>query len=311
MQDKYPVPSPDGVPRCFGVQFDAVDETCAGCEVRSQCAPRAKVWHSRESLAEMLARTEALLAQPEQETLQKAYDRLHREIFGSRSKRTASKRNEDIFAALFARLRREEIDFTTYVAGNMWAMKPWVEQNPRIGFQVNHLSGERAMRRYHAYKNRQRRRYRQARHTGQTGGTSASTARQRLYQGEFEVGLEYVRAFIADGVNDWRAAVEAVQPNADWKAACGDGSKGRQYHELCLVLGTQRLRAEVERARLRAACDVADHYEYGLSQRVGVNGVFSWRGLAALLARLFPLEARFSDPVSLKQVEGVEWHGDG
>jgi hypothetical protein len=277
--------------------------------VRAHCAPRAQRWREKRSLSELLADADARLRHARSdETLQEIYDRLHREIFGTISRRSSSEANEDLFARLFAFLRREEIDLATYVAGNMWAMKPWVESNPRIGFQPNHLSGERALRRYYAYLGRQRRRFRQQRHTGETGGTLTANIRQQIFLGEYAVGLEYVRTYVAEGDASWAAAIEEAQPSADWRAVeCGP-SGGKRYHELCTIFGTHRLSAEKQRATLKAACVVAESYEHDLSHRVGVRGAFTWADFAVLIARLYPLDTP-SDTLSLAEVQGVAWHG--
>jgi hypothetical protein len=312
VKKKHPVPSPDEVPRCFGVEYDEQDLGCRRCEVVEVCKPRALQWHARLSIAELASGLESTFTAQREETLQQIYDRLHREIFGTRSRRTLSARNQDAFARVTSHLIAQDIDPATFVAGNMWAMKPWVEKNEHIGFQPTHLQGEKADRRYHAYKGHQSRRFRQQRHTGQTSGTLVADLRQNLFLAEFEVGLAYVRAFVADGVDDWQAAIEEAQPNPDWLAVVteGSGRRAKRYAELSAAVGALRLRGERQLAQLRAACAVAESYEHDLAHRVGARP-FSWRGLAELLARLFPVEDENRDIMSRSEsaVDGLVWHG--
>ena len=311
MEDKQPIPSPDGVPTCFGVQFDERDLNCTKrCELHAHCAPRSSAWASRRSLTELYAHRLAQLDAPQEaESLEAIYDRLHRDIFGKRSRRTDTERNEEIFARLFGYFQREDIDPATYVAGNMWAMKPWVEKNQRIGFQPTHLSGEKALRRYFAYRGKQSRRFRQQRHTGDTSGTIHGDIRQALYLGEYDVAEEYVKSYVA-GTDDWDAAIAEARPNDDWLAAetLGKARHRRRYHELCVALGTQRLREEKALVRLKAACDIAEHFEHDLAHRIGVFGAFTWEAFASLLTRLFPIDGA-SDSLSLAEVTGAVWHG--
>jgi len=301
------------VPRCFGVEYDEKDLGCRRCSVVAQCTPVAVSWRSRLSITELANGLERTLTSPRKtETLQQLYDRLHREIFGTRSRRTMSARNEDAFASIANRLIVLDIDPATYVAGNMWAMKPWVENNEHIGFQPTHLNGERAERRYHAYKGRQTRRFGQQRHTGNTSGTLIADLRQRLFLGEFDVGLAFVRAFVADGAADWQAAIEEAQPNPEWLAVESEGSgrRAKRYAELSAAVGALKLRGEKQLAQLRAACAVAESYEHDLAHRIGARP-FSWTSLAELLSRLYPLEVVARDTVSRDEsaLGGLLWHG--
>jgi len=304
--NKTPVPSPDGVPPCFGVQYDDDDLGCKRCPVVETCAPFAVSWGDRRSLSSALADLDTRLAAPTEQNIEAVYDRLHRDIFGRRSTRKASDANHHLFSVVDAWCLREGVDATTYIAGNMWAMKPWVEKNSGVGFQPNHLSGDKAARRYHAYANRQRRRFSQRRHTGETSGVLTSDIRQNFVLGEYVVGLEYVRTFIADGDADWNAAIEEAQPPADWIALEVE-TNGKRNHELRAIFGTLRLRDEKTRAELRAACDVAEQYEHDLQHSLGLGHMFDWRSFAELLARLYPLNGDTVSPIS--GVSGMEWHG--
>lgn len=311
MNSKQPLPSPDGVPACFGVQFDSRDLHCTKrCELLAQCRVRSNAWRSRVSLTELAAAKRAELEAPVVETLEAIYDRLHRDIFGKRSRRTDTERNSHVFTRLFSYFQSESIDPATYIAGNMWAMKPWVEANARIGFQPTHLSGDKALKRYFAYRGKQSRRFRQQRHTGDTSGTIRGDVRQALYLGEYDVAEEYVRTVISYDRDDWQRAIIEAEPNADWMAAetRGKSKHRRRYHELCASLGTQRLREEKELATLEAACALAEHFEHDLAHRLGVTGLFSWLEFAGLIARLYPITP-VGDSVSLTEVAGVSWHG--
>lgn len=280
--------------------------------VRVQCAPVAVRWGTRRSLTEQIAELESTIAAPHDETIQEIYDRLHREILGTRSRRTHSARNADSFVAVAASLLAHDIDVETYIAGNMWAMKPWVDKNREIGFQPVHLQGERARRRYYAYKGKQSRRFRQQRHTGQTSGTLLADLRQKLFLAEFGVGLAYVRAYVADGEAEWQEAIVESKPGLEWLAveAQGEGRRAKLYAEMNARFGSLRLRIEKNLVRLKAACTVAESYQHGLAHRIGARP-FTWESLAQLLARLFPLPDLGLDIVSrdLRGIEGVSWHG--
>ena len=279
--------------------------------MQAQCAPVALQWRGHHSLTEQLAGLEAVIAAPREETLQQIYDRLHREILGTRSRRTLSNRNQDAFARVATLLIARAYDPPTFVAGNMWAMKPWVEKHPEIGFQPTHLQGEKAERRYFAYRGRQARRFRQQRHTGETSGTLLADLRQQLYLGEFDVGLAYVRAYVADGSADWQEAIVEAKPGLDWIAveSQGQGRQARRFAELGTSFGELRLRTEKQIAEFKAACAVAESYEHDLAHRVGAGPRLSWPSFAELIARLYPLPALDTVSSGLKGLEGVLWHG--
>lgn len=305
---KTPVPSPDGVPRCFGVEFDSKDLGCKRCVVHVQCEPVAVRWGTRRSLTEQVAVLEATITTTRPETLPEIYDRLHREILGKRSRRTLSSRNADVFDRVAAYLLAHSMDAATYIAGNMWAMKPWVENNPDIGFQPSHLQGDNAMRRYHAYLGKQSRRFRQQRHTGETSGTLLADLRQRLYLGEFDVASAYVQAYVADGSADWDAAITEAKPGLDWLAveSQGEGRRAARYSDLSAQCGAFRLRTEKNLTRLQAACAVAQSYEHDLAHRIGARP-FTWESFAQLIAYHYPIPL---DTVSedLDGVVGSVWH---
>lgn len=306
---KTPVPSPDGVPRCFGVEFDSKDLGCRACAVQSRCVPIATQWRARRSLTEQIAQLTTTVAAPREESIQQTYDRLHREILGTRSRRTLTARNEDAFAQVTSHLIAQGHDAATFIAGNMWAMKPWVEKNQDIGFQPVHLQGENAERRYFAYLGKQSRRFRQQRHTGQTSGTLLADIRQKLYLAEFEVGMAYVRAYVDDGAADWQEAIVEAKPCMEWLAveSQGQGRRANGFAELNSQFGALRLRTEKNLVRLQAAAAVAESYEHDLSHRIGARP-FEWESFARLLARLFPILDTVSS-ADLRGVEGVAWHG--
>lgn len=306
---KTPVPSPDGVPRCFGVEYDLKDPRCKRCAVQAPCKPVAVRWGTRRSLTEQVAVLVATNSVTRTETLPEIYDRLHREVLGLRSRRTMSVNNADVFDRVAAFLLVHDMDAVTYIAGNMWAMKPWVEKNKHIGFQPTHLQGDNAMRRYHAYLGKQTRRFRQQRHTGQTSGTLLADLRQSLYLGEFDVAMDYVQAYVADGSADWQTSIKNVQPGLDWLAVetQGAGRRAKRFSELSSRFGAFRLRTEKNLVCLQAACAIAESYSHDLAHRIGARP-FTWESFAKLIARLYPkiVNTVFTD---IDEVEGAVWHG--
>jgi hypothetical protein len=267
-------------------------------------------WGTRRSLSEQASVLAATISATRDETIREIYDRLHREILGARSRRTLTSRNADAFDRVAAYLLAHDMDAATYIAGNMWAMKPWVEKNRDIGFQPSHLQGDNAMARYYAYLGKQSRRFRQQRHTGETSGTLLADLRQSLYLGEFDVALEYVQGYVADGSADWQEAIKHTQPGLDWLAveAQGQGRRAKRFNELVSRFGAFRLRTEKNLVRLQAACAIAESYKHDLAQRIGARP-FTWESFAQLIARLYP---KSLDTVStdLDGVAGAVWHGN-
>lgn len=195
------------------------------------------------------------------------------------------------------------IDLETYIAGNIWALKAWALANPRIGFQPSHLSGENALRRYHAYLGNISRRLRHARHEGTHGHTTAGAIRRDLFLGELDVGEEFVAEFLRSKSTDLDAAIKAAQPNATWREVTTGKAPG--YHVACSALGTGALAKEREFARLRAAYSIAERYRPGLADSISFTR-FSWESFARLIRRLVAVPKARAD-FDFEDVPGVAW----
>jgi len=79
------------------------------------------------------------------------------------------------------------------------------------------------------------------------------------------------------------------------------------FFEMSAQFGSLRLRTEKNLVRLKAACTVAESYQYGLAHRIGARP-FTWESLAQLLSRLFPLPILDIVSRDLRGVGGVRWH---
>lgn len=307
---KHPVPSPDVVPACFAFEHDARSAACRRCEVREQCVPTTERWRREQTLARAVAELEQSLAVADtigQEPIEQTYDRIHREVFGRPSRRRDSERNRAAFSAVLAHCLREDYDVATYIAGGMWAMRPWVDNNPRIGFQPQHLLGEKAERRYHAYRGQQQRRYRRQRiDAAKTSTTGAGELRRQLYLGEFAVAEVYVTSRVAGERHTWEDAQLEVRETipALWSAAYAPTKHPDQYAKLALAFGAYGVNKELLLARLRAARDIANAYRPGLADQIGFRA-FRWEALADLLARMFPVQDRPN--LDLSDVPGAQW----
>jgi hypothetical protein len=185
----------------------------------------------------------------------------------------------------------------------MWALKRWALANPRIGFQPSHLSGENALRRYHAYLGNISRRLRHARHEGTHGHTTAGAIRRDLFLGELDVGEEFVAEHLRTKSLDFDAAIEAAQPNATWRDV--QAGKAPGYHRACSALGTGALANEREFARLRAAHSIAERYQFGLADSIGFTR-FTWPAFARLMRELVGSNKPRND-FDFDNVPGVAW----
>jgi len=301
---KTPAPAPDSVPVCFGDRFLEPDPRCRACGVRAVCAKRTAALNRHRSLAERLAEAAPKPDRPESFAL--TYARVYRETFGRpwRESRGA----ERVFDRCVEVCRAHGIDHETYIAGNMWALQPWVKNNPRIGFQPTHLSGEKAWRRYHAYVRHLERRLRHAKHGVLTGRTDAARVRDALYVGELSVAEEYVSRFVSGSKCPWSEAIESADPNVTWRSAqpyLTGGGRTDEFHRISALFGRNELVHELEYATLRAAVYLAETYQTGLSTRVGFMR-FDWTSFARLVRRITRVKPE-SEALDLASVKGVTW----
>ena len=299
---KSPASDPD-VPYCFGARYDYRDSECLACHVASECQTRTAFWAQRQSVAEMLAEQEVVLQEAVQPSCspEKVFSQLSREFFGRPVTRMRDA-NRTALARTYAMCLREDIDFPTYVAGNMWALRAFIEDKG-FPFQATMLSGEKAMTRYHAYMKHRSRKYRAGCHHSSERESLMGEFRRNLYTGEHAVAEEYVSWFVFCGEHAWDRAVRRVRPNRTWKDAA---TRRGKWHAACEAFGKDRARQEKDFATLRAAAAVLESYAHGLSYRVSAQlGEHLWPRLAELIARLFPTQRR--DYVSLPEISGTQW----
>lgn len=303
MARKHPVPSPDEVPSCFGSRFREADPRCVACHARAECSRHTAAWSEQRSLSEHVADLASSLTSAEPESAEAVYTRLFRETFGKKPF-IDHERHRSTIARVAKSCADQGIDLETYIAGNLWAMKRWAEANPRIGFQPTHLSGENALRRYHAYLGRLSRRFRHAKHEATAGESPASFLRRQLFLGEYAVAEHFVAAYVASGEADWKAAVLGADPNQHWLAL--EERDRSAYQRACGLFGTSQYRREREFARLRAAAALAETYQHGLADRIGFTS-FEWADFAKLVRRIVGAPKPTSAP-DLAEVPGVAWH---
>lgn len=302
MAIKFPAPISDA-PACFGDRYLSRDTRCARCAFKPGCEKLTAAWAEKRSLSELLAEAEVTLDDVRDgESVEETYTRLHQEFFGRRPRHGASARHAKAFETV--RNLPPEIDRETYIAGNMWAMQAFAKESP-YGFQPMMLSGERAMRRYHAYLGQMRRRFRHGRHTAKTSHTERGRLRRELFETEHEIAEWFVSARVAGKQTTWSDAVSYVNPGAVWTAA-HKGGPVDTYHRLCSVFGTQAVPREAVYATLRVACAIAEQYEHRLADRIGVR-VFDWPAFADLVARILPSQNDDVVACDLVGVEGRTW----
>lgn len=302
MAEKHPVPAPDAVPVCFGDRYLDADSKCERCAVRTECHDLTASWGELHSLSELLFAAEREIdTQRDRETVEDTYRRLYRDFFGRAPRHGQSVMHERGFDAVKA--LPDDVDRETYIAGNMWAMRDFANAS-RFGFQPMMLSGERAMRRYHAYLGRLRRRYRCGKHTSNNTSNELGKVRRQLFEGEHAVAEWFVAGRVAGRVERWEDAVAYVSPSDVWTAAHGYGPK-RTYHRLCTTVGTRRLAAECAYATLRAASAIAEQYQHRLADRIGVRG-FDWGAFADLIQTTVQPRAG-GDAPDLTEVSGKAW----
>jgi len=258
----------------------------------------------RQSLSERVAQLSLELGRQEGEPIEVIYSRLYREHFGRVARLSEDARMKAVFEKVRALCADGAIDPETYIAGNMWALGPWAKANPRIGFQPNHLCGENALRRYHAYLGRISRRFRNAKHTANHAHTNAGALRTALLLGEMDVGEEFVAQYRMTRSTDLDKAIDRADPNPFWRQVHARTSPG--YHVACSAFGTGAVVRELTFAQLRAAAAIADQYQHGLADRIGFRE-FTWTEFAKLIRRVIgPVAPRKS--FDLEGVPGVLWH---
>jgi len=304
MVEKRPVPAPDEVPACFGDRHLDADPKCEACPVEPKCIESTERWAKHPSIAERLHALEASIDEAdEDETVEEAYARLYQEFFGRKPRLGKSVQHARAFERVRELTSSGDIDASTYIAGNMWAMRDYADKLP-YGFQPSMLSGEKALRRYHAYLGHLRRRYRHGRHSGKNTHTERGRLRRQLFEAEHEIAEWFVAGRIDGGDGTWDEAVDYVNPGPEWRAANGNRG-GATYHKLCAVFGTKGLARERELATLRAACAIAEQHQHRLADRIGASA-FDWPAFARLLQRILPKP----EPVAsadLSEIPGRTW----
>lgn len=302
--DKHPIASPDELPSCFGDRYAATDTRCRRCPARDECARHTAAWSRTPSLSEhiaQLAKSRHAGEAGAPETPEALYVRLCREATGQ-TPRLVTDRQRAVFTAVVKSCAEQGIDLATYIAGNIWALRRWLATHTRIGFQPTLLSGENALRRYHAYLGHLSRHFKRARHGANVGETPAATFRRQLFLGEFAFGEAFVAQFLAFGEATVASAIEEADPNEKWLGL--ETQRKSAYHAACVLFGAKGLKLERECARLNAAAAVAETYQHGLADRIGFTE-FTWLGLARLIKRLVPTRTR--ERVELSDVEGAVW----
>lgn len=310
---RSPVPNAAAIPTCFGTQHDPADLNCRSCPHQSKCKVSTASWNKIHSLSEVLAAHERSLEAPatDEARPEDTYDRLHREIFGRKSHRKDSYQNRHTFSKLLAFCLGQEVDLATYVAANMLSWQPWMQRYKSRAFRPTWLLGDKAKRTYHAYLARSNRRYNRGRLSVYEGtafehSSFIAELRRRLYLGEWDAAEDFVAAFVTWGRASWEDSVQRTEPCLEWRAL-QRGSGDPYYHDLCVRIGTTALQGERQFATLRVAADLAEKYQYGLSDRIGFRH-FSWQSFAELIGRLFPRIERRCVP-DLSGISGAEWHG--
>ena len=302
---KYPVVDPS-IPSCFGVFFNQGESRCQACLHAATCRVQSAPWRSQLSVAELVREYEEQLRAPLQRKTapEEVFRSLFREFFG-RPVRRISERNRTAIARAYALCLREQIDFSTYVAGNMWALRSFAEES-RYGFQATMLSGDRALRRYHAYLGHRQRKYRAGSHDQSEGESEIGALRRDLYVSEYSVAEEYTTWLRVTGHLDWDRAVQAGGPGDTWLAVQREGT--RTWDSLIRSFGVDRVRKERVYASLRVAAAILDSHAHALSSRVTIEDPEEpfWSSLAELIVRLFPCQEATQEP-DLEGVSGFLW----
>lgn len=283
MTAREPVVGTVEVPYCFGLHHELGASRCRTCDYATECAEIVARWEPRLSLARAVCECEQSLETASSASVEDIYARVYREFFGRLPRHGASTVHKRAFDYVREVTADGSVDVETYIAGNMWALQEFASKN-RYGFQPMMLQGERAMRRYSAYLGRLARRYRHAKHSGHTTGTERGDMRRMLFESEHEVGEWYTASVVAGRAVTFEQAIEHVAPSDVWIALQSKG-QSKAYARACLIFGSANVQAEKRLASLRAAEAVANSYESGLADRVGVQR-FDWHSFALLVKRL-------------------------
>jgi hypothetical protein len=304
-QTKHPVTAKRNEPPCFCLSFQEGGNPCDPCSFRSECEVGTAQLSDTRSLAELLADADSRTGLPSKGlSLQEIYDSLYQRHFGKKSPRRDNDKNRKSFTRLREFLDKNGLDAATFITANMVGMQKWVERNPRVGFQPNHLSGNNAAGRYNAYVRASNRRLHRATADAFDYKTPLGRLRSELYRSEFRTARLFVASHLAGVSCSWDNAAKKAEVTSTWKAV---QKIGASYWGLVNRFGKPTLDAEVKRMRISAAASLCEAYQSGLSTRVGFSR-FSWEALADLLKRLFPLPQGEAFPTSHLSL-GQHWGG--
>jgi hypothetical protein len=300
---RRPAPAIPGRPPCFGISHRAI-EMCAACAWAATCAPICARWRKVRSLGELLADAEEeLLASPSDIRL--LYRTLHFEHFGHWPQDADVYGQESRYA--FARVERwckqGNIDPADYIAVQMDSMRIWVDQHPEVGFQPRMLSSDRALIRWDAAMNRERRSLR--------GGSRVALADETpLHRLLSELADEEERVLrllcidrCAGSTTTTEAAAGLTGASALWASLMGVASSLAAERVLAPYLTHHDLMRTV--VLLRGAVAVAASYAAPLPMRMACTPPLTREAFAGFIAEMYPMPSRAERRLDPRL--GLEW----
>lgn len=239
-------------------------------------------------------------------SIEKIYEVQYQKHFGRRPRLKNDSRTQAIFSRVLALCLREHIDPATYISANMHGMKKWLDKNPRMAFQPNMLSGDKAHNRYCIYRKIAGRRCSFAEDACDEQ-TALGQLRKDLILGEEAVGGAFVSAWLHGRELAWHEAiVEATEHTAlpkPWFDVTRSFRNGKPLpYRLRDGFSRDRLRAELRLATYSAAAAVGNLYSVFLQDQIGVHR-FRWETFTDLLCRVRPKRKRRRFVGSLPRVK--------
>jgi hypothetical protein len=272
---------------------------CAECVSAQQCKTARERWDNLPSLSERTAALEKTFEPPPNEDILQTYRRVHLQIFGNRSWTKPTKKNEATFEKVRKLCVDEGIDVELYIRAQMHGLSYWLndpkQNKKKIGFMPTMMLGAKARHRYNAYLYFRYREYRNVDRPAFSAETWEGKLLSTAYEDELSIGLDYTHGLYSGLAVDFADVVKQEYATSMWWALIGwkdvgipdhKDHAGLLHQKLIISHGEEWILRAREFLRVRAACEVAETFKHGLSDRVGFKGDFSWDAFAKMIKRV-------------------------
>lgn len=248
--------------------------------VRTACGPAVAPVSPYQSLSQRVAELRKVAA-PRPDEVARLYDRLFLEHFGKPSRRVPSLRDNTSFGRVLSWCLNHDVRVEDFISANMLLLR---HRLGRHAFRPNMLCGPGAEARYNGVLGRANRRF--ARGDVRVFGreTRLGFIRMQLQTTEHDIADLWCSLALAGDPITWDQAVESVKRTDEWTQY---QARRGCWLELVNSYGREAAEREGLLASLSAAWQIAERFQVGLADRIGIVD-WSWAAFLRLLQHVLP-----------------------